>query len=609
MQLGTPVTKSQVRLFDARSKRIACRPRTRTKYAYDYSGNLTNKSDVGAYSYNPGTHQVASITGTVNGVTNPTFSYDANGNLTSEDGVSTTWSSYNMATSLTRGTATDTFQYGPEHERVEEVATTSTSSVTTYYANASFEMVVNATTGVTEYHNYINAGSRRVAMLIDSTNGTTSWRYFQQDHLGSVEVVTDQTGTLVERLSYDAWGRRRNTNGSDSSTFITALDDRGYTDQEELDSIGLINMNGRIYDPTIARFMSADPTVQSPFKLQSHNRYAYVRNRPLSGTDPTGFYMKQTQIPPWEWADAEGDGLTGGSFISSYTAGPQAAYDGDGNLAGYWTSGGTFVATGSSSSGLVTYLLPGGTIIQGPPGLFDGPGITEESGGAAAAPGQSSPANGELGSSSGPDSQGSTNRTTCLACSMIAAGDTHSQQGNMDSFYSIWGMNVAGDPDPSQGNTIAPAVILTNVGVVAAVTGGALYLEGLVGIGEAAEGVGAARGLGQLGGVFTSTTNAAGGTVWTSEGLIVQSDFASLVNSGLYKGEVNILTGVHGLADGTTIADYSLYEADVATFGKIPGVNIYNVPSMTPGQIGSVLNGPGTTIGGFCNSGACLLGP
>jgi hypothetical protein len=124
-----------------------------------------------------------------------------------------------------------------------------------------------------------------------------------------------------------------------------------------------------------------------------------------------------------------------------------------------------------------------------------------------------------------------------------------------------------------------------------------------------AEGAAAARGIGQLGGIFTSTTNAAGGTVWTSEGLIVQSDFASLVNSGLYSGEVNILTGVHGLADGTTIADLSLYEADVATFGKIPGVNVYNLSSMTPGQIGSLLRGPGTTIGAFCNSGACLLGP
>jgi hypothetical protein len=67
----------------------------------------------------------------------------------------------------------------------------------------------------------------------------------------------------------------------------------------------------------------------------------------------------------------------------------------------------------------------------------------------------------------------------------------------------------------------------------------------------AAEGVGAARGLGQLGGVFTSTTNAAGGTVWTSKGLIVQSDFASLVNGGLYSGEVNILTGERALSSSS----------------------------------------------------------
>jgi hypothetical protein len=76
----------------------------------------------------------------------------------------------------------------------------------------------------------------------------------------------------------------------------------------------------------------------------------------------------------------------------------------------------------------------------------------------------------------------------------------------------------------------------------------------------------------------------------------------------LYNGEVNILTGVHGLANGTTIADFSLYEADVSKFGGIPGVKVYNLPSMTPGQIGNLLNGPGTTIGAFCNSGACLLG-
>lgn len=108
--------------------------------------------------------------------------------------------------------------------------------------------------------------------------------------------------------------------------------------------------------------------------------------------------------------------------------------------------------------------------------------------------------------------------------------------------------------------------------------------------------------------MFTSETNAAGGQVWTSVGTINQNDFASIVNSGMYNGDVNIISGVHGALDGSIESvDSSLYEADVARFGNYPGVTVYNYPEMTPGQINSLLNGPGTTIGGFCNSGACLM--
>jgi hypothetical protein len=83
-------------------------------------------------------------------------------------------------------------------------------------------------------------------------------------------------------------------------------------------------------------------------------------------------------------------------------------------------------------------------------------------------------------------------------------------------------------------------------------------------------------------------------------------DFASIVNSGLYRGTVDILSGVHGLASGEMVADISLYEADVATFGNIPGVTVHNIAEMTAAQIKSIINGTGTIIGGFCNSGACL---
>ncbi len=49
---------------------------------------------------------------------------------------------------------------------------------------------------------------------------------------------------------------------------------------EHLDEVGIIHMNGRIYDPLIGRFMSADPYIQAPTNLKTFNRYSYVWNNP-----------------------------------------------------------------------------------------------------------------------------------------------------------------------------------------------------------------------------------------------------------------------------------------------------------------------------------------
>ena len=52
-------------------------------------------------------------------------------------------------------------------------------------------------------------------------------------------------------------------------------------------------MNGRVYDPQLGRFLSADPHVQAPDSVQGLNRYAYVQNNPLKYTDPSGFFFKK----------------------------------------------------------------------------------------------------------------------------------------------------------------------------------------------------------------------------------------------------------------------------------------------------------------------------
>jgi RHS repeat-associated protein len=127
----------------------------------------------------------------------------------------------------------------------------------------------------------------------------TTTSYLHHDHLGSLTVITDETGAVTERLAYDPWGKRRYANGvADVLDSIVGYNtDRGFTMHEHLDEIGIIHMNGRIYDPLIGRFMSADPFVQSPSTLQSYNRYAYVMNNPLNMTDPSGYWG-------WGWIAA-----------------------------------------------------------------------------------------------------------------------------------------------------------------------------------------------------------------------------------------------------------------------------------------------------------------
>ena len=108
--------------------------------------------------------------------------------------------------------------------------------------------------------------------------------------------MTDASGNVQTRYSFDAWGKRRDVSWTAylagvPALWQTALTTRGYTGHEQLDEVGLIHMNGRVYDPQLGRFLSADPFVQDASNLQALNPYSYVQNNPLSFTDPTGHFL------------------------------------------------------------------------------------------------------------------------------------------------------------------------------------------------------------------------------------------------------------------------------------------------------------------------------
>lgn len=124
-------------------------------------------------------------------------------------------------------------------------------------------------------------------------NQGSSWAlyYICRDYLGSITHIINSSGIVVQENSFDAWGRLR-----DPATKVVYLPGqepvlflgRGYTGHEHLLQFGLINMNARLYDPALGRFLSPDPFVQMPDFSQNFNRYSYCLNNPLVYVDEDG---------------------------------------------------------------------------------------------------------------------------------------------------------------------------------------------------------------------------------------------------------------------------------------------------------------------------------
>jgi hypothetical protein len=81
----------------------------------------------------------------------------------------------------------------------------------------------------------------------------------------------DKNGNTIEELSYDTWGRRRDSSTwqlLSSASNPSSLISRGYTQHEHLDTFGLININGRLYDPVVGRMLNPDNYVQDSISSQ-----------------------------------------------------------------------------------------------------------------------------------------------------------------------------------------------------------------------------------------------------------------------------------------------------------------------------------------------------
>lgn len=339
---------------------------------YDNNGNILSKSDAGTLAY-----------------TNPNRPYSVTGLnpvIVRQDleGLNITYTAAERPSVITKGTIHAMLSYNANHDRVRmQVSDGANVTLTRYYLNGNYELDVVDSTEPTE-RLYLGGNYYDAPAVLVKQNGQSSVYYIHRDYLGSVLQIVDTKGKIVEENSFDAWGCRRNP----VTQVVYATDTapklmlgRGFTGHEHLAMFGLINMNARLYDPVLGRFLSPDPYVQVLGFTQAFNRFSYCMNSPLCYVDENGEFWwiaaaafiggAINVATNWKNIDNFWQGV--GYFGVGATAGAIGALTGGAALA---VTGGLGGAAGGAIAGFVGgatsgFILGGGNTLMAGGSLYD----------------------------------------------------------------------------------------------------------------------------------------------------------------------------------------------------------------------------------------------
>ena len=289
-------------------------------YSWDIHGNLTNRQSLGLneeFQYDNFNRLTKVIT---NGKTYSII-YSNLGNILGKSGIGNmyynnnnpyalakvidisdlslfneeqniTYNSFNKVSSIEQGVRKMDVYYDGGRQRVYQHTSyegLSNTKTKRYFTNLYEEESLG---GIVKKYHYLTSPSGLFAIFV-TDNIDTTMSYILKDHLGSMYATV--TNGSVDYYSFDAWGRERNPNTFLYDNVPSHSFSRGFCMHEHYRDFGLINMNGRMYDPLVGRMLSPDIEIQNPEYSQSYNRYSYCFNNPLRFTDPSGYVVT---IPP-----------------------------------------------------------------------------------------------------------------------------------------------------------------------------------------------------------------------------------------------------------------------------------------------------------------------
>ena len=294
---------------------------TTWKYTYDLGGNILKKE---RFAYADTTTPLETVTyeygdaawrDKLTAVNGNDIAYDAIGNPLNDGTWTYTWQNGRQLQKMQKPGVTAEFVYNADGLRVQKTVNGVATKYTLHGKN-----VVHMTSGANELHFFYDAQNKPAVVIF---NGI-AYAYLY-DLQGDVIGLVDNNGTQMVSYTYDAWGKMLSKTGTLASTLgtIQPFRYRGYALDEETE---LYYNQSRFYNPSIARFITADTTgvlTASLKSLTEKNLFAYCDNNPVMRKDIDGAFWDTffdivslavsvceviaNPTDPWAWAGLAGD--------------------------------------------------------------------------------------------------------------------------------------------------------------------------------------------------------------------------------------------------------------------------------------------------------------
>jgi len=546
-------------------------------YVYDGLGNLQSVATAGTgtvefrpFKFDPDRICAAVAPNAADEVA-CTYGYDALGSVrfNRDTGDLFTYDGQGRLVEAERGARRAMFDYGPlgAPTTLRIVGADGQRRERLYGASTRVDFLdpagVPVRAGVEGFQHYIErqivspAGTVAVARRAD--DGTRTVLYPVGD-FQATRMVLGPTGNVVQSPTYAPFGEISDA-GDPKSLFWWPYQWNG---GRVLEGLGLVAMGGRVLDPRVGRFLQRDPVINHRTAASAHP-YAFAMNDPVNNADPSGLDCIGVEC----LAEM---GLSSPGFGTTFVGGP--LYDLFGPLPNQISDDDIYREFHEAEDRIAREEAARNKA------YWDREAKEAEK----AAEWYMNHKDGMVAS---------------MTTTQMQALNVNAEINSMP-LYSTGTAPVLEEEEEIEG--VAQGMVAGKF------SGGPPRIS----VGQEPE-VGAAEPFrsswwtaGTARGAFTLKMNQYGGKLYTTRGIVRGNDFAQIVDDALARGEtVNILTGVHGNANGRMVGAIRFKIWDVARFNRT-GVTIWNIDTMTTSEITGVLNSTETTIGAFCYSGGCL---